>query len=78
MCFTLRLHTSAAPTRVGLTQALGGYQLMVQFAAFLVVALGLAHSILGERYILMRLFRREDLPNIFGSAKFTAQNLRFA
>jgi hypothetical protein len=24
MCFTLRLHTSAAPPRVGLTQALGG------------------------------------------------------
>jgi hypothetical protein len=58
--------------------ALGGYQLMMQFAAFLVVALGLAHSILGERYILMRLFRREDLPKIFGSAKFTAQTLRFA
>ena len=29
MCFTLRLHTSAAPPRVGLTQALGpGIQLM--------------------------------------------------
>jgi hypothetical protein len=26
MCFTLRLHTSAAPPRGGLTQALGGYE----------------------------------------------------
>jgi hypothetical protein len=26
MCFTLRLHTSAAPPRVGLTQALGGME----------------------------------------------------
>lgn len=51
---------------------------MMQFAAFLVVALGLTHSVLGERYILMRLFRREDLPRIFGSTQFTAQTLRFA
>ena len=29
MCFTLRLHTSAAPPRVGLTQALGGEKLSV-------------------------------------------------
>jgi hypothetical protein len=51
---------------------------MMQFAAFLIVALGLAHSVLGERYILVRLFRREDLPKIFGSTHFTAQTLRFA
>lgn len=51
---------------------------MMQLAAFLVVALGLAHSILGERYILLRLFRRENLPTIFGSTQFTAQTLRFA
>lgn len=51
---------------------------MLQLAAFLVVALGLAHSVLGERYILMRLFRRTDLPRIFGSADFTIQTLRFA
>lgn len=51
---------------------------MMQLAALLVVALGLAHSVLGERYILVRLFRREDLPRIFGSSRFTAQTLRFA
>lgn len=51
---------------------------MMQLAAFLVVALGLAHSVLGERYILVRLFRREDLPRVFGSTEFTTQTLRFA
>jgi hypothetical protein len=51
---------------------------MLQLAAFLIGALGLAHSILGERYILVRLFRRSDLPTIFGSADFTIQTLRFA
>ena len=51
---------------------------MLFFAAFLIVALGLAHSYLGERYILARLFRREDMPKIFGSSQFTTQTLRFA
>jgi len=47
-------------------------------AAFLALAIGLAHSILGERYILIRLFRREDLPKLFGSDWFTRRTLRFA
>jgi hypothetical protein len=51
---------------------------MLQVAAFLILALGLAHSVLGERYILVRLFRRSDLPRLFGSADFTVQTLRFA
>jgi hypothetical protein len=51
---------------------------MLKLAACLIVALGLAHSIFGERYILIRLFRRSDLPSIFGSAQFTTQTLRFA
>lgn len=45
-------------------------------AAVLLVAIGLAHSILGERYILRRLFRR-DLPKLFGSDWFTKRTLRF-
>ena len=48
------------------------------FAAFLLVAIGITHSILGERYILIRLFRRDDLPKILGSAEFTKRTLRFA
>jgi hypothetical protein len=47
-------------------------------AAALLFAVGIAHSYLGERYILMRLFRREGLPALFGSSEFTTRTLRFA
>ena len=53
-------------------------EIMLYFAAFLVTALGMAHSFLGEKYILIRLFRREDLPRLFGSVQFTTRTLRFA
>lgn len=51
---------------------------LLDLAAALVVALSLAHSWLGERYLLQRLFRRDDLPRLFGSADFTRRTLRFA
>lgn len=41
-------------------------------------AVGLAHSYLGERFILVRLFRRTDLPRLRGSDVFTKRTLRFA
>jgi hypothetical protein len=47
-------------------------------AAILLLIVGVAHSYLGERYILIRLFRREDLPKLFGSTQFTTRTLRFA
>ncbi len=47
-------------------------------AAGLILALGAVHSILGERYILIRLFRRSDLPKLFGSDLFTRRTLPFA
>ena len=47
-------------------------------AAALLVAIAAAHSVLGERYILMRLFQRENLPRLFGSDWFTKRTLRFA
>ena len=47
-------------------------------AAFLGFAIGVAHSYLGERYILIRLFRRPDLPKLFGGTEFTTRTLRFA
>lgn len=47
-------------------------------AAALTVIVSAAHSYLGEKYILMRLFKRSDLPKIFGSADFTIRTLRFA
>jgi hypothetical protein len=49
----------------------------LSFAAFLAVAVGVAHSYLGERYIISRLLRR-DLPKLFGSDTFTKQTIRFA
>ncbi len=45
--------------------------------AVLAFAIGLAHSYLGERYILIRLFRRGNLPRLFGSDDFTKRTLRF-
>lgn len=50
---------------------------MLLAAAIVIALTALAHSILGERYILTRLFRR-PLPKLFGSDEFTRQTLRFA
>jgi hypothetical protein len=47
-------------------------------AAALCVLVGVAHSWLGEKNILIRLFRRDDLPKLFGSDWFTKRTLRFA
>lgn len=47
-------------------------------AAVLAGGTAIAHSYLGERYILIRLFRRTDLPHLFGSDLFTRRVLRFA
>ncbi|CAN7189838.1 hypothetical protein LJR143_000390 [Pseudoxanthomonas sp. LjRoot143] len=51
---------------------------MLLAAAALIFLVGLAHSVLGERYILVRLFRRPDLPALFGGTWFTVRTLRFA
>jgi hypothetical protein len=47
-------------------------------AAVLTFAVGIAHSVLGEKLLLIRLFRRPDLPTLAGSATFAARTLRFA
>ena len=51
---------------------------MLIAAAVLIAGLGLFHSILGERYIIRRLLRRDDLPRLFGGTTFTAGVIRFA
>ena len=51
---------------------------LLYIAASFAFGIGILHSVLGERYILKRLFRRDDLPKIFGSADFTIRTLRFA
>ncbi len=51
---------------------------MLTIAATLIFILGAAHSWLGERYLLSRLFRRDNLPELLGGTDFTKQTLRFA
>ena len=51
---------------------------LIYLDAFLLVMVAIAHSYLGERYILIRLFRRDDLPKVLGSDEFTKKTLRFA
>ena len=45
--------------------------------AVLASAIGLTHSVLGDRYVLIRLFRR-PLPKLFGGEWFTRRTLGFA
>lgn len=52
--------------------------ILLYTAAFFTFTIGIIHSVLGERYILTRLFRRDNLPKLFGSTVFTKQTLRFA
>ena len=51
---------------------------LLYLAAFMAFGIGIIHSVLGEKYILTRLFRRDDLPELFGSPDFTVRTLRFA
>jgi len=51
---------------------------MLYIGSFLAFFIGAVHSFLGEKYILIRLFRREDLPKLLGSDWFTKRVLRFA
>ena len=50
---------------------------MASIAAIILICIGLVHSYLGERYILMRLFKRDNIPHLFGSDHFTKGTLRF-
>ena len=49
---------------------------MLIAAAILIILTGIAHSYLGEQFILSRLFKR-PLPKLFGDDSFTKQTLRF-
>jgi len=49
----------------------------VALAAIIAVVTAVAHSVLGERYILIPLFRRDDLPRLLGSEWLTKRTLRF-
>ena len=46
-------------------------------AAAVLLLCAAAHSYLGERYILIRLFRRDNIPHLLGSDWFTKSTLRW-
>jgi hypothetical protein len=51
---------------------------MLTAAAIIMLLTGIAHSYLGEKYILIRLFKRDNIPNLLGGDEFTKNTLRFA
>lgn len=51
---------------------------MLLTGSFLLFFIGFVHSYLGEKYILIRLFRRDNLPELLGSDWFTKRVIRFA
>jgi hypothetical protein len=51
---------------------------MLLVSSFLLVFIGLVHSYLGEKFILIRLLKRDNLPKLLGSDWFTKRVLRFA
>lgn len=51
---------------------------LLVIAAVLLVVLGVGHSIVGERYVVRHLVRRDDLPPVLGGQAFTAGVIRFA
>jgi len=51
---------------------------LLNFAAIILLLLGIAHSYLGEKYILIRLFKKTNIPHLYGSEDFTKNTLRFA
>ncbi|KXI27453.1 hypothetical protein [Paraglaciecola hydrolytica] len=51
---------------------------MLLVGAILLVIIGVIHSYLGEKYILIRLFKRDNLPKLLGGDWFTKRVLRFA
>lgn len=51
---------------------------MLLVGSLLLLFIGFIHSYLGEKYILIRLFKRDNLPRLLGSEWFTKRILRFA
>jgi hypothetical protein len=51
---------------------------MLLVGSFLLIFIGFIHSYLGEKFILIRLFKRDNLPKLLGSDWFTKRVIRFA
>jgi hypothetical protein len=52
--------------------------ILLAVAGALAIGIAVAHSLLGERYIVRRLLRRDDLPRLYGGQWFTRRTIRFA
>lgn len=50
----------------------------IYLSALAFVVLGVAHSYLGERFVLAPIFRLSGFPKLFGSAPYMQQILRLA
>ena len=50
---------------------------MLLIGCIALIVIGFGHSYLGEKYILIRLFKRNNLPKLLGSDWFTKRVLRF-
>jgi len=51
---------------------------MTIIAGSLCFLIGFIHSYFGEKYIIIRLLRRDNIPHLFGDSYFTKQTIRFA
>jgi uncharacterized protein (DUF486 family) len=51
---------------------------MLIIGSLLLILIGFVHSFMGEKYILVRLFRNNNLPKLLGGDWFTKRVLRFA
>jgi hypothetical protein len=67
----------AAGTSFAYVTGEGRSERSLLFAGSVLVLTAAVHSLLGERFILRRLFRRPDLPLLFGDPRFVTQTLRF-
>ena len=50
---------------------------MILLATVILILIGVLHSYLGEKYILIRLFKRDNIPHLLGGDHFTKGTLRF-
>jgi hypothetical protein len=51
---------------------------LLSVAGLLSVLIGIVHSVLGEKLILVPLFERGGVPKLLGSSDFARRTLRFA
>ncbi|GAB1623862.1 hypothetical protein AAOGI_39120 [Agarivorans albus] len=51
--------------------------MLLVVASLILILIAVVHSYLGEKYILIRLFKRDNIPHLLGGDHFTKGTLRF-